>query len=143
MNLFFILLAVSILCHFFPFSDNSLLKRSHLLPRSQICLLLFLTRYRHHNRWPIHVCLPRERNQLPICPFCLACLHGIGNTLPTTAISHWRPRFVVFICLFKRLRWRKCSLLEIGNCFLMMLYQDSRCIAMKFVSLVSSYQSYP
>ena len=97
---------------FFPFSDNSLLKRSHLLPRSQICLLLFLTRYRHHNRWPIHVCLPRERNQLPICPFCLACLHGIGNTLPTTAISHWRPRFVAFICLFKRLRQLK-FLLEI------------------------------
>ena len=81
---------------FFPFSDNSLLKRSHLLPWSQICLLLFLTRYRHHNRWPIHVCLPRERNQLPICPFCLACFHGFGNTLPITAISHWRPRFVVF-----------------------------------------------
>ena len=103
----FTCVSISLNTYFFPFSDNSLLKWSHLLPRSQICLLLFLTRHRYHNRWPIHVCLPRERNQLPICPFCLACFHGFGNTIPITTISHWRPRFVVFLTFFKRLHQLK------------------------------------
>ena len=42
---------------------------SHLSTWSEIFLLLFLTRYCHHNWWPIHVCLPRERNQLPFFPW--------------------------------------------------------------------------
>ena len=51
-----------------PISDYSLLKRPHLLSWFKICLLLFPTRCGYHHRWPLHVCLPRTRDQLPFCP---------------------------------------------------------------------------